>query len=258
MRRPGIVDPTAQRLVRAVYRQRSPADRIAERVVAVSAAAKLAVVTAHLAPGVVAYLLLHHAREPISRTLRIGEATAQVGIIMTSIMIALGGAALLAPRLVDRLPRRDVIAMLGLTRVDPAGLLIACVFAGVVLLAPTEWLYEDAFGAWLQGSWLALPSWHFQRTAAFSEIPPAVAAVALLANIVGEELWFRAYLYPKLAFLGGWTWPVAGLLFIAYHVFQAPVTYPGFLGGLALTGLYALRRDLWSCVLLHALLQAPA
>jgi len=240
-----------------VYRQRTPADRIAERVVAGSAAAKLAVVTAHLAPGVVAYLLLHHAREPISRTLRIGEATAQVGIIMTSIMIALGGAALLAPRLVDRLPRRDVIAMLGLTRVDPAGLLIACVFAGVVLLAPTEWLYEDAFGAWLQGSWLALPSWHFQRTAAFSEIPPAVAAVALLANIVGEELWFRAYLYPKLAFLGGWTWPVAGLLFIAYHVFQAPVTYPGFLGGLALTGLYALRRDLWSCVLLHALLQAP-
>lgn len=75
---------------------------------------------------------------------------------MTSIMIALGGVALLAPRLVDRLPRRDVIAMVGLTRVDPAGLLIACVFAGVVLLTPNEWLYEDAFGAWLQGSWLAL------------------------------------------------------------------------------------------------------
>ena len=147
--------------------------------------------------------------------------------------------------------------MLGLARLDPVGLLIAFALAGAVLLAPTERLYESAFSAWLQDGWLALPPWHFQRTAAFTEISPSVAAVAVLANILGEELWFRAYLYPKLAFLGGWTWPVAALLFIAYHVFEAPVAYPGLFGGLALAGLYALRRDLSSCVLLHALLQAP-
>ena len=35
-------------------------------------------------------------------------------------------------------------------------------------------------------------------------------------------------------------------------VVQAPVAYPSFLGGLALAGVYALRRDLWSCVLLQA------
>lgn len=148
-----------------MYRQPFAADQIARRVVAGSGAEKLAVVAAHLAPGVVAYLLLHYGREALSRTLRISEVTAQVGIIMTSVMITLGGAALLAPRFVDRLPRRDVTLMLGLTRVDPVGLAIACAFAAVVLLAPTERLYEDALGAWLQESWLALPPWHFQRTA---------------------------------------------------------------------------------------------
>ncbi len=109
----------------------------------------------------------------------------------------------------------------------------------------------------LENSWLALPPWHFQRTSAFGELRPSVAAIALAANILGEELCFRGYLQPKLAFLRGWTWPVAGLLFTAYHMFQAPVAYPNVLGGLALAGLYALRRDLWSCVLLHVLLQAP-
>ena len=244
-------------LIRSAYRSSAPADAVACRVVARSSSAKLAVVAAHLIPAVAALVLPHHAREPISRALGVGQAAAQVGVIMTSIMVTLVAAALVAPRLVDRLPDRDVITLLGLTRVDRGGLLIASLFAAVVWLVPTEQLYEDAFSGWLQDSWLGLPAWHFQRTAAFGEIPPWVAAVALLANLMGEELWFRGYLYPKLTFLAGWTWPVAGVLFVAYHVFQAPVAYPGFLGGLALAGLYALRRDLWSCVLLHALLQAP-
>ena len=247
----------ARRLVQAVYRQRIPADRIAEVVVPRSATARLTVVGLHLLPGVVALLLLHHARQPISRILRITEAAAQIGVIMTGIMITLGGAALLLPWLVDRLSLRDVIALLGLTRVDLTGLLLACVFAAAVLLAPTERLYEDELRSWLQGTWLGLPTWHFQAIDGFAQIPPLLAAVALVANIVGEELWFRGYLFRKLAFLGSWTWLIAGLLFIAYHIFEAPVAHPGLLGGLALTGLYALRRDLWSCVLLHTLLQAP-
>ena len=136
-------------------------------------------------------------------------------------------------------------------------MLLAGGLAVAVLLAPTERLYEDAVRTWLQNSWLGLPAWHFQRTDAFGQLPEAVAAFALLTNIVGEELWFRGYLYAKLSFLGRWTWPTASLLFTAYHIFQAPVAYPNVLGSLALAGLYALRRDLWSCVLLHALLQAP-
>lgn len=37
---------------------------------------------------------------------------------------------------------------------------------------------------------------------------------------------------------------------------EAPIVYPSFLGGLALAGLWALRRNLWPCVLLHALSNA--
>ena len=65
------------------------------------------------------------------------------------------------------------------------------------------------------------------------------------------------YLQDKLRFLGRVSWIAAGLLFILYHVFEAPVAYPGILGGLGLAGLWALRHDLWSCILLHALLNAP-
>lgn len=79
-----------------------------------------------------------------------------------------------------------------------------------------------------------------------------------MANLVCEELWFRGYLQDKLAFLGSRSWVGAGLLFTLYHVFEAPIVYPGFVGGLALAGLWALRGNLVSCILLHALLTASA
>ena len=52
------------------------------------------------------------------------------------------------------------------------------------------------------------------------------------------------------------SWVGAGLLSTLYHVFEAPVVYPAFLGGLGLAGLWALRRNLWPCLLLHALFTA--
>ena len=105
--------------------------------------------------------------------------------------------------------------------------------------------------------WLRLPEWHFPSTGGFQQLPPLLGGLAFAANAFCEELWFRGYLFDKLRFMGRATWIAAGLLFTLYHVFEAPVAYPGVLGGLALAGLWALRRDLWSCVLLHALLNAP-
>ena len=84
-------------VIQSLYRETSPADAVARRVVAQCAVAKVAVVATHLAPGVVAYLLLHYAREPISRTLDIDQGTAQVGVIMTSIMMGMGRPLLLLP-----------------------------------------------------------------------------------------------------------------------------------------------------------------
>jgi len=45
-------------------------------------------------------------------------------------------------------------------------------------------------------------------------------SIALLLNILAEELYFRAWLLPKMARFGKWSWGINGLLFALYHTFQ--------------------------------------
>ena len=217
---------------------------------------RLAIVALHLVPGVAAYALLHLARRPLSELLGVSDATAQIGM-MTAVMFSMAVAAFLIPVRAERWSLPETVRILGLRRWDPWGLALAGVFALVLLMLPTERWYEQGLAERLQGiEFLDLDRWHFQETGAFLEVPAWFAAVALLANIVGEELWFRGYLQPRLSLPRSSEWLAAGLLFMAYHVFEAPTAYPKFLGGLALAALYALRRDIWSCMTLHALLQA--
>jgi membrane protease YdiL (CAAX protease family) len=43
----------------------------------------------------------------------------------------------------------------------------------------------------------------------------------LVANIVGEELWWRGYIFPRQeAYFGGRTWLVHGLLWAFFHMFK--------------------------------------
>ena len=238
-------------------RRDSPADLYAVRVRATTPLAKAGTVALHLAPGVVAYLLLHLARRPLSDALGLSENSVQL-VVMTGIMLLLAVGALLGPIALHGLSAADTVDFLGLRRLDLTGLVLAAALAAVLLILPTDQWYADSASASLQRiEWLDLDAWHFQRSDAFLAVPGWLAGTALLCNLVGEELWFRGYLQPKLSFLGRWTWVAGGILFTAYHVFEAPLVYPNPLGGLALAGLYALRRDLWSCVVLHALLQAP-
>lgn len=44
--------------------------------------------------------------------------------------------------------------------------------------------------------------------------------IALLLNILTEELYFRAWLLPKLSRYGAWSWVLNGVLFALYHTFQ--------------------------------------
>ncbi len=44
--------------------------------------------------------------------------------------------------------------------------------------------------------------------------------ITLLLNILTEELYFRAYLLPKMQSLGKMSWVVNGVLFAFYHIFQ--------------------------------------
>lgn len=44
--------------------------------------------------------------------------------------------------------------------------------------------------------------------------------ITLLLNILAEELYFRAWMLPKLTQYGQWGWIMNGVLFALYHTFQ--------------------------------------
>jgi membrane protease YdiL (CAAX protease family) len=223
-----------------------------------SATARAFVVALHLAPGVLAYVLLRTVREPLQDLLGLTSAEAQIGAIMTGVMLLMAAATFACARLVDGLGARRTLHATGVTRFDSVAIVLAVAIWLAVIAASSLLGYEHDIRAIVERvDWLALPPWHFQRIDGFTELAPLVAGFALVANVMCEELWFRGYLQDKLVFLGPLSWVGGGLLFTLYHVFEAPVAYPGVLGGLALAGLWAARRDLWSCVLLHALLNAP-
>ncbi len=215
-----------------------------------SVPANALVVALHLLPGTLAYVRL--------RTLGPTSAEVQIGGVMTGVMLLMAGATFAMARAVDGFGPGETVRHVGLARFDGVGVLLAVAIWVAVLAVSSVLGYEDDVRVFVErAEWLALPSWHFQETDGFREIPPLLGAFALVANLVGEELWFRGYLQDKLAFLGRFAWIGAGLLFTLYHVFEAPIAYPGVLGALALAGVWALRRNLWPCLLLHALLNAP-
>ncbi len=219
--------------------------------------ARAAVVSLHLAPGVLAYFLLRTSRQPLQVALGITSAEAQIGVIMTGVMLLMGAATFFCARLLDGLGPVGTLRLTGFFRFDWMAVLLAVPIWLAVLATSSVLSYENSLRAFIETvDWLAIPPWHFQRIDGFAQISPLLGAFALLANVLCEEMWFRGFLQNKLLFLGRLSWIVAGLLFTLYHVFQAPIAYPGVLGALALAGLWAMRGDLWSCILLHTLLNA--
>jgi uncharacterized protein len=218
---------------------------------------RVGVVALHLAPGVLAYVVLRVAREPLGEALDVGDAEAQA-VALTGVMVLMGAGALLLPSLAHGLGVRRALRTVGVTRLDRASLVAAVAVWLAVAAVSAVAGYEDDLRRLIEGvSWLSLPEWHLRRRG-LEALPPLLGAVALGTNLLGEELWFRGYLQDRLRFLGPLWWLAAGVLFTLYHVFQAPVTYPAFVAPVSIAALYALRHDLWSCVLLHALLQVTS
>jgi hypothetical protein len=79
-------------------------------------------------------------------------------------------------------------------------------------------------------------------------------AVFFIGNFVGEELYFRGYLMKKTSFLGGWNWAVNSALFVVYHLWQIPQTWPLIGIGLIFGFYMQWRKDFWSVVVLHLLI----
>ena len=47
-----------------------------------------------------------------------------------------------------------------------------------------------------------------------------IMSICLLLNILAEEIYFRAWLLPKMQKFGKWSWVLNGFLFALYHSFQ--------------------------------------
>ena len=58
----------------------------------------------------------------------------------------------------------------------------------------------------------------FDLRGAYAFLP--LIGVTLLFNIAAEELYFRAWLMPKMIRMGHWAWVANGILFALYHTFQ--------------------------------------
>lgn len=130
--------------------------------------------------------------------------------------------------------------------------------------ADLEWaLYF--FGAVMAYSWVA----SLIREQPLNEGTETIAAMPVLAVIalvittgITEEILFRGYPIERLTTLTGRRWigaTVSIMIFVAPHlVFFSPdwLLYQGF-GTAAIYALYLWRRNLYACMLLHVLINAP-
>jgi len=79
-------------------------------------------------------------------------------------------------------------------------------------------------------------------------------AVTLFLNILVEELYFRAWMLPKLARYGSWAWAINGVLFALYHTYQ-PWLMPMLLAAsLGMALVCQLTRSIWPAAIAHLIL----
>ena len=133
----------------------------------------------------------------------------------------------------------------------PAGLALM-IFSFFVVGPPTDSYLIEKFFAWL-------PEWFFgfgQSPDQYSQ--PVLLFAALLAlllnGILGpivEELYFRGYLLPRLAWMRGWAPVASGLLFSLYHFFTPWQQLPRLLVLLPLGYVVQWNRNIYWGMIVH-------
>jgi hypothetical protein len=216
-----------------------------------------------LLPGVLAYVGIWHLREPLMAALGVSSLYAQLSVLL---LLTVGWhltVPFLMLRFVDRLSWRDTVTFLGLRHLDLRGLLTVVplvVGVFVVLSAPYFEYVQPPLYEWLNNHLpiaAPMPAWHIYSIG-YYVFPPAVLAVVIIGNFVGEEVYFHGYLLQKLDGLriAGLRvhWMVVGALFQLYHVWQLPVNL-AFLGLVPIVPfgiLVMLRRSLYGSIGFHA------
>lgn len=112
-----------------------------------------------------------------------------IGIMMLGLFLSLGAKPLIEPFMsITKLSIPDYMPFWLDTSIDP-------LTTDVTILSP---------GYPLKGNVVVL----------------IIMAITLLLNILAEEIYFRAWLLPKMQSLGKWSWVLNGLFFALYHSFQ--------------------------------------
>jgi membrane protease YdiL (CAAX protease family) len=191
----------------------------------------------HLAPGV-AILALYLVLVPPVRSHGWPPLFALILAAFFGVVpLQLGHLLLVGHKLNHRL---SLAGVLGNNRTIPKWQYFAFVpllffIAVVILLATTPldgWLTRTVF-AWL-------PSWYFySNPAVFASYPRKILAITFGLRIMidglmlpfVEELYFRAYLLPRLDRFGRWAPMINHGLFTLYHFWQ-PQNYPTILFGI--------------------------
>lgn len=78
-----------------------------------------------------------------------------------------------------------------------------------------------------------------------------IMSICLLLNILAEEIYFRAWLLPKMQNFGKWSWVLNGFLFALYHSFQLWLFPMIFILSLATTLTVYLSKSILPAFLTH-------
>lgn len=81
-----------------------------------------------------------------------------------------------------------------------------------------------------------------------------VMAVVLLINILAEELYFRAWMLPKLSHFGYKSWIINGTLFACYHSFQIWLFPILLFGSLVFAFIFYYSKSIWPSFVGHFVL----
>lgn len=220
-----------------------------------SAVAKIIYLSLYLLPGLLGYLLLNVG--PVySLQLRVTGLSPENLQLVWLLIITFGWhmfAPVLILRYADKLTPRQIVEFLGLNRVDWRGLLLVLpIYCGCFALVSVFYMtfVSNPLQHWL----LSVPAFRIPSYSIFQHpysFPPFALLLVFIGNFFGEELYFRAYLMKKTAFLGRANWVVNSMLFALYHLWQIPQTWPLIGLVLAFGLLMALRKDLYVLVAFH-------
>lgn len=130
--------------------------------------------------------------------------------------------------------------------------IVAC-FAIYAPLFPVGLYLRDTAFAWL-------PEWYFNPFAGSEDvelIAKMFLAAIIIDGLIGpivEELFFRGYLLPRMAYLGYWAPILNGALFGLYHFWQ-PHNYLAIVGvGIVLSWVVWKKKNVYLGIIIHCTL----